>query len=64
MGKWWTNYPINATSAMDLYNALHNASLGEHVVFKPSIFAGRIPGTSAYELKLTAVRQWAAQHLK
>lgn len=64
MGKWWTNYPINATSAMDLYNALHNASLGEHVVFKPSIFAGRISGTSAYELKLTAVRQWAAQHLK
>ena len=64
MGKWWTNYPINATSAMDLYNALHNASLGEHVVWKPSIFAGRISGTSAYELKLTAIRQWAAQHLK
>lgn len=64
MGKWWTNYPINATSAMDLYSVLHNASLGEHVVWKPGTFAGRISGTSAYELKLTAVRQWAAQYLK
>ncbi|MGI8929542.1 MAG: LCP family protein [Candidatus Limnocylindrales bacterium] len=64
MGKWWTNYPITSTSAMDLYNQFQGASLGTHVVWKPSVFAARIPGTSAYELKLTAVRQWSAQYLK
>lgn len=64
VGKWWTNYPITATSAMDLYNEFQGASLGTHVVFKPSLFAGRISGTSAYELKLPAVRQWSAQYLK
>lgn len=64
LGKWWTNYPINATSAMDLYNELHSASLVNQVVFKPSNYAGRITGTSAYQLKLSTVRQWAAQYLK
>lgn len=64
LGKWFTNYPISITSAQDLYNEFQGASLGAHVVWKPSLFAARIPGTSAYELKLTAVRQWSAQHLK
>lgn len=64
LGKWWTNYPITLTSAMDLYSALHSASLGTHVVWKPSTFASRISGTSSYQLKLSAVRQWAAQYLK
>jgi len=64
MGKWVTNYPISLGSATDLYNALHGATLGNHVVFKPSQFAARIPGTSAYELKLSAVRAWAATYLK
>lgn len=64
MGKWLTNYPVNLSSAMDLYNALHNASLVNQVVFKPSNYAARIPGTSSYELRLDAVRQWAAQYLK
>lgn len=63
-GKWWTNYPITATSAMDLYNELHGASLGTHVVFKPSLYATPIAGTSAYQLKLSAVLQWSAQYLK
>ena len=62
-GKWWTNYPITTTSAMDLYNEFQGASLGNHVVFKPSTFATRIPGSSAYELKLSAVRQWTAQNM-
>lgn len=64
MGKWWTNFPISTTSAMDLYNEFQGASLGAHVVWKPAVFAARIPGTSAYELRLTAVRQWSAQYLK
>lgn len=63
MGKWWTNFPISATTGMDLYSALHNGTHGAHVVFKPSQFAGRIPGTSQYELKLSAVRAWSAQYL-
>jgi anionic cell wall polymer biosynthesis LytR-Cps2A-Psr (LCP) family protein len=62
-GKWWTNFPISAGNALDLYNKLHGANLGAHVVWKPSQFAARIPGTSSYELKLTAVRQWSAQYL-
>jgi anionic cell wall polymer biosynthesis LytR-Cps2A-Psr (LCP) family protein len=64
MGKWWTNFPISAGNALDLYNKLHGANLGNHVVWKPSQFATRIPGTSAYELNITAVRQWSAQYLK
>ena len=64
MGKWWTNFPISAGNALDLYNKLHGANLGAHVVWKPSQFATRIPGTSAYELNLSAVRQWSAQYLK
>jgi len=64
MGKWITNYPISLGSATDLYNALHGASLGNHVVFKPSQFAARIAGTSSYELKLPEIRAWAATYLK
>ncbi len=64
MGKWWTNYPITPTSAMDLYRALQGASLGSHVVFKPSNFASKIPGGTAYELKLVAVRAWTATYMK
>jgi anionic cell wall polymer biosynthesis LytR-Cps2A-Psr (LCP) family protein len=63
-GKWVTNYPITMSGATDLYNALHGASLGIHVVFKPSQFASRIAGTSQYQLKLPAVRAWAATYLK
>ncbi len=64
MGKWWTNFPISAGNGLDLYNKLHGANLGAHVVWKPSQFATRIPGTSSYELNLAAVRQWSAQYLK
>jgi anionic cell wall polymer biosynthesis LytR-Cps2A-Psr (LCP) family protein len=63
MGKWWTNLPINSTTALDLYDALDGARLVNQVVFKPKTYAGRIVGTSSYELKLPAVRQWAAQYL-
>jgi hypothetical protein len=64
MGKWLTNYPITPSSAVDLYNALHNATLVNQVVFKPSTYAARIAGTSAYQLHLDACRAWAAQYLK
>jgi anionic cell wall polymer biosynthesis LytR-Cps2A-Psr (LCP) family protein len=63
MGKWWTNLPINSSTALDLYNALDGARLVNQVVFKPKTYAGRIVGTSSYALNLTAVRQWAAQYL-
>jgi anionic cell wall polymer biosynthesis LytR-Cps2A-Psr (LCP) family protein len=64
LGRWWTNYPISLTSAMDLYNEFQGASLGKHVVFKPTTYATRIPGSAGYELKVPAVRAWAAQYLK
>ncbi|MEX2546819.1 MAG: LCP family protein [Chloroflexota bacterium] len=63
-GKWWTNYPISMTSATDLYNALSGATLKNSVVFKPRTYANRISGTSGYELKLSAVRQWTATYMK
>ena len=64
LGKWLTNYPITATSALDLYNALDGSSMGKHVVFKPTKFATRIPGSSGYELKVSEIRAWAAEYLK
>lgn len=62
-GQLYTNIPFNS-SAIDFYNALQNASLVNQVVFKPKKYASHIPGTSAYRLKLPAVRAWAARHLK
>lgn len=62
-GKWSTNLPINSSTALDLYDALYGARLVNQIVFKPKTYAGRIVGTSSYELKLPAVRQWAAQYL-
>jgi len=64
MGKWVTNFPITVSNATDLYNAVHGAYLGNHVVFKPSLFATRIPGTSGYQLDIPAIRAWAANNLK
>ena len=38
-GRWMTNMPISLSNAQDLYNRLHNASLGHRVVFKPNGYA-------------------------
>ena len=63
-GTWVSNFPISTGNAVALYNVLHGASLGAHVVFKPNKWATRIPGSTAYKLNLPAVRSWAAAHLK
>ncbi len=62
-GKWITNMPITLANATDLYNRLNGASLAHQVVFKPSAYATRIPGGSAWELKLSAVRAWTAAYM-
>ncbi len=64
MGKWITNMPLTLSNAQNLYGRLNGSSVSASVVFKPSTWARKIPGTSSYELKLTAVRQWAASNMK
>jgi LytR_cpsA_psr family len=63
-GKWWTNYPINAASALELYSSIRNVELVNNVVFKPKTYSGRVPGSSAYELNLAAVREWTALYMR
>ncbi|MEX2547338.1 MAG: hypothetical protein WD830_06060 [Chloroflexota bacterium] len=46
------------------FNRLDGAYVGAHVVFAPSTYSTHIRGTSSYQLKLDAVRNWAALYLK
>lgn len=64
-GKWLTNIPITIDSANYLYNRFSGATFpaANKVVFKPTIYATHIQNTSAYQLKLPAVRNWTALHL-
>lgn len=62
-GGLHTNIPFN-TSSMEFFNRLAGATMGKQVVFKPKTYASRVPGTTMYRLKLSAVRGWAAQNLK
>ncbi len=64
-GKWLTNIPVTLDSANYLFNRFNGATFpaANKVVFKPRIYASHIPNTSAYQLKLTAVRNWTALHL-
>jgi anionic cell wall polymer biosynthesis LytR-Cps2A-Psr (LCP) family protein len=51
-----TNIPVSLSSALDFYALLNSATLTQQAVFKPTTYASRITGTSAYQLKLTPVR--------
>ena len=64
-GKWLTTIPVTIDSANYLYNRFAGATFPStnKVVFKPSAYATHIVNTSAYQLKLTAVRNWTALHL-
>ncbi len=62
-GKWWTNFPISGPNALELYNALQGASLVNSVVFGPTTYATRIPGTHGYQLNLSAVRSWCDTYM-
>jgi anionic cell wall polymer biosynthesis LytR-Cps2A-Psr (LCP) family protein len=61
----WTNIPINSSTAFDLYGQLGSATLSStnQVVFAPSTYATHIPGTTAYQLNLGAVRSWISAHM-
>jgi len=63
-GQLYTNIPHSASDAVSLYNDLAGATVGFQVVFKPTTYSTHIPGTTAYELKLSAVRQVTAQWFK
>lgn len=63
-GKWITNVPLSWSNVLDLYDRLRAATLSHQVVFKPPKYARRIAGTSRYELRLDAVRAWAAAYLR
>ena len=62
-GALMTNIPFNS-SALALFNDLNNAYLAHQVVFKPKKYSTHIPGTTAYQLKLSAVRAWTAAYMK
>ena len=59
-----TDIPLTFADALELYNRLAGASVGLQVVFKPQDYATHIPGTTAYQLILPAVRQTTAQWFK
>lgn len=62
-GGLMTNIPFNS-SAFALFDTLSGAYLGNQVVFSPKAYATHIPGTTAYQLKLSAVRAWTAIYMK
>jgi len=58
-----TNIPITAGTATEMYNLLHSAHFGNHVVFSPTTYSTHIPGGTAYQLKIPAVRAWIAANM-
>jgi anionic cell wall polymer biosynthesis LytR-Cps2A-Psr (LCP) family protein len=63
-GALTTDIPINYSTASDVYNLLSGALVSAQVVFSPPTYSHHIAGTSSYLINLTAVRAWAAAHLK
>jgi anionic cell wall polymer biosynthesis LytR-Cps2A-Psr (LCP) family protein len=63
-GKWITNFGVTLANAQNLYDRFQGATLSHRVVFKPTTYATRISGTSAYELKLSAVRAWTSAYMR
>lgn len=60
----YTDIPITLSNALALYSDLNSASLVHQVVFAPQTYSTHIPGTTAYQLKLSAVRAWTALYMK
>ncbi len=58
-----TNMPISLSNAQDLYNRLHNASLGRQRRVQAERLRHADPGTSGYQLKLSAVRAWCDAYM-
>ena len=55
----YTDMPSSNADITQMFNILSGANLAHSVVFGPSTYSSHISGTSKYELKLTAVRNWA-----
>jgi anionic cell wall polymer biosynthesis LytR-Cps2A-Psr (LCP) family protein len=62
-GALMTDIPFNS-SALALFDSVSSAYLANQVVFAPTKYAKRIPGTTAYQLILPAVRAWTAAYMK
>lgn len=61
----YTDIPYtDAGVALDLYNLLKTSTLNNSVVFAPNQYSTHIPGGTAYQLKLPAVRAWADLNLQ
>jgi LCP family protein required for cell wall assembly len=58
-----TNIPVSMATASEMYNLLHTAHFGNHVVFAPTTYSTHIPGGTAYQLKIPAVRAWIAANM-
>ncbi|MEX2546810.1 MAG: LCP family protein [Chloroflexota bacterium] len=61
-GGLHTNFPNSEAAA--LFTRLLNAQLAQQVVFGPTVYSTHIPGSTAYQLKLPAVRAWADANLR
>jgi anionic cell wall polymer biosynthesis LytR-Cps2A-Psr (LCP) family protein len=55
-GAITTNMPMTAADAAALYTLLNGSSLTRQAVLRPTTYAVRITGTTAYRLKLAEVR--------
>ena len=57
--------PTTYAAAASLFSELSNATLpaNRQIVFAPNTYATKIPNTSSYQLKLTAVRAWTAAYM-
>lgn len=60
-GTLTTNLPLNFSTALDLYQRLSGAGVGIQAVLSPPEYATHIPGGTAYELNLAAVRHLTSQ---
>ena len=58
-----TNLPTSLGAITDWFNVLDGSYLAHRVVFAPNTYSTRIPGTSSYQLKLSAVRAWTAAYM-
>ncbi len=60
-----TDFPYNGVgNAVYIFNQLSGSQLTARVVLKPNKYAAAIPGTTAFELKLSRVHAWADAHLR
>ncbi|CAN5636565.1 hypothetical protein BH23CHL7_BH23CHL7_00390 [soil metagenome] len=58
----WTNVPLTAANALELYDRLEGASVAFQTVFSPPRYGKGVPGSTSFEPDLAAVRQVMAEH--